>query len=336
MFLHILALMQELRWNPLLGTYTMVAANRQGRPHLPKGQCPFCPGSGKVPDNYEVLVYDNDFPALSPNPLEINEQVGVYRNAAAYGKCEVILYTSDHDSCMSKLSEERILKVVETWADRQSVLSEDKNIKYIYPFENRGEEVGVTMHHPHGQLYAYPFVPLKLKTELDNCKSYYEENGSNLFDDMNKEELKFRERIIAQNESFLTYLPYFTDYPFGIFIVARNKKGDLSQFTSQEKKDLAQAIKKAAGALDTVFDRPMPYMMCIHQTPVNSVEYADAENYFRFHIEFYPVLREKDKVKWYASSESGAWAAANTLLVEDCAIELRKALSKFEAQNGGK
>lgn len=326
--------MQELRWNPLLGTYTMVAANRQGRPHLPKGQCPFCPGSGKVPDNYEVLVYDNDFPALTQQPSAITEQHGVYHNAVAHGKCEVILYTSQHEGCMSALSEDRILKVVETWCDRQQELAKDEKIKYIFPFESRGEEVGVTIHHPHGQLYAYPFVPLKLKTELDNCKRYFEEKGSNLFADMNKEELAFGKRMIAENDGFLTYLPYFTDYPFGLFIVAKNEIGDLTQFSFQEKQNLAQAIKRATGALDTVFDRPMPYMMCIHQTPVNSPEYGNVLEYFSFHVEFYPVLRAKDKIKWYASSETGAWAAANTLLVEDCAEELRKALIKFEGGNG--
>lgn len=307
----------------------MVAANRQGRPHLPSGNCPFCPGSGKVPNNYEVLAYDNDFPALSASPPEIEPQNGLYSNVPAIGKCEVILYTSDHNSSMSQLSEERIQQVIELLVDRTMNLSQNPDIKYVFPFENRGKEVGVTMHHPHGQLYAYPFIPLKIKTELDNCKAHYLNKASNLFDDMNKEELATGKRMVYQNDNFLAYLPYFTDYPYGVFIVARNNKGNLTELNSNERKDLANMLKKVTQSLDAIFDKPMPYMMCFHQTPINSTEYSNPNNYYRFHIEFYPALREKDKIKWYASSEMGAWAALNPLAVEDCAKELRDIIEKL-------
>lgn len=301
----------------------MVAANRQDRPHLIEGDCPFCPGSGKVPDSYEVLAYDNDFPALSPTPNDIIPQTGVYHNQMAKGKCEVILYTSDHNSCMSALPVERITKVVDLWAQRSKALAQNHDIKSVFPFESRGKEVGVTMHHPHGQLYAYPFVPQKIKTELDNCKAYHKEHGSNLFDDMNREETKDGRRLVYENDGFIAYLPYFTDYPYGVFIVAKGKRDNLVQFSSEEKQDLASAIKKVTQALDTIFNKPMPYMMCLHQSPVNSPEYNGANEYYRFHIEFYPALREANKIKWYASSEMGAWAAANPLVVENCAKELR-------------
>lgn len=307
----------------------MVAANRQKRPHLSGEACPFCPGSGKVPESYEVFVYDNDFPALALSAPEVEAQNGIYANAPAIGKCEVILYTSDHNSCMSALPEARILKVIDLLTERTQELSKNPDIKYVFPFENRGKEVGVTMHHPHGQLYAYPFIPLKIKTELDNCKLFYQENNSNLFDKMNDEEKSFGKRMVFENESFLAYLPYFTDYPYGIFIVAKGDRGDLTEFSSSEKKDLANVLKKVTQSLDAIFDRPMPYMMCFHQTPVNSPEYADARKYYRFHIEFYPALREKDKIKWYASSEMGAWAALNPLVVEDCAEELRTIIAKL-------
>ncbi len=321
--------MQELRWNPLLGTYTMVAANRQARPHLPKGDCPFCPGSGKVPDNYDVLAYDNDFPALSLSPPDIMPHDGLYSNKKAFGKCEVILYTPDHNSCMSQLSEEKIKKVIELLAERTRALSQNPKIKYIFPFENRGKEVGVTMHHPHGQLYAYSFIPLKIKTELDNCKAYYTEKGANLFDDMNSEELAFGKRMVYQNDSFLGYIPYFTDYPYGIFIVARNNRGKLTELNDVETADLSDILKKVTQGLDGIFNKPMPYMMCFHQSPANSEEYENTNNYYRFHIEFYPALREKDKIKWYASSEMGAWAALNPLTVEDCAAELKSIINNL-------
>lgn len=332
--------MPELRWNPLLRTYTMIAANRQTRPHLPIDNCPFCLGSGKVPDDYDVYVYANDFPALSINPDEVNEQIGVQSNhachaAPAYGHCEVILYSPNHHASLSQLSLAHLEKLVAVWKQRQEFLSADLRIKYIFPFENRGEEVGVTMPHPHGQLYAYPFVPLKIITELESCRTYFHQYNEPLFEALNRFELQNVQRIIAQNEHFVAYTPYFTDYPFGVFIVCKQNIGSFAKFTTDMQSSLAILLKQITGAFDLIFDRPFPYMMCIHQTPVNSPEYDGAEDWYRFHIEFYPPLREKNKVKWYASSEMGAWAAANTLAVEDTAIILRAALEKFVSKGMG-
>ncbi|HRI29663.1 MAG TPA: galactose-1-phosphate uridylyltransferase [Chitinophagales bacterium] len=330
--------MPHLRYNPLLRTYTMVAANRQSRPHLPADYCPFCPGSGKVPNEYDVYVYANDFPALSNLPDAIEEgqveQLSGYatHQAPAYGCCEVILYASNHRANLYDLPLWHIEKLVATWQQRHRQLSANERIQYIFPFENRGEEVGVTMHHPHGQLYAYPFVPLKIVTELDSCHHYYRHHGEPLFEALNRFELSDGRRIITQNDHFVAYLPYFTDYPYGVFIVAKHQLANFDQFTPAHITALAQILRQITGAFDHVFDRPFPYMMCIHQTPVNSPQYADAHTWYRFHIEFYPPLREKNKVKWYASSEMGAWAAANTLAVEDTAQTLRQALAKWENQ----
>jgi UDPglucose--hexose-1-phosphate uridylyltransferase len=308
----------------------MVASNRQARPNMPKDWCPFCPGSEKVPDHYDVLVYPNDFPALSTQPpMPDVESNSLYQVEKSYGQCEVILYSPEHNTTVPELPVSHLVKLVDLWAQRTELMSKDTNIKYVFPFENRGEVVGVTMPHPHGQIYGYPFVPLKLKVELDNCKEHFEKYGSDLLGDMNKEELKFGKRIIAENDSFLLYLPFFTDFPYGIFIVHKQLKGSLTQFTDKEKLDLASMLKNATGALDSLFDKPFPYMMCIHQTPVNTEEYADCDMYYRFHIEFYPPLRDANRVKFYASSETGAWAAANTRAVEETAEELRVAYQKF-------
>lgn len=321
--------MPELRWNPLLDTWTMVATNRQHRPHLPKDFCPFCPGSGKVPEKYDVMVYENDFPVLKQGGFKGEEKKtksAVLKSAEAYGKCEVILYCDDHNKQLYQLSDAHVLKLVELWTERYRELSKDTRIKYIFEFENRGEEVGVTMHHPHGQLYAYPFVPAKVKAELDNCKKYYKQNGSNLFKDLNAAEKKHKKRIVFENKSFIAYIPYFTDYPFGVFIVNKKLKGNFTEFTLNEKKDLAEALKKITAGFDKIYERQFPYMMCIHQTPVNEKKYADANEYYAFHIEFYPPLRSKDKIKWYAGSEMGAGAAANPLDVDECAEILRNCI----------
>jgi UDPglucose--hexose-1-phosphate uridylyltransferase len=323
--------MSELRWNPLLGAWTMVAASRQNRPHMEEGKCPFCPSSGNVP-YYDVLKYDNDFPALSLKPGKIKKvSSGVYRRAEAYGKCEVILYSPDHKKPLHELPEEHIEKIISLWALRCEKLSKDRKIKYVFPFENKGSEVGVTMIHPHGQIYAYPFVPLKLKTELDNAKEYYKKNKKCVICAMNREEKKAGVRVIHENRSFLAYLPYFTDYPYGVFISSKTHRPGITGLSKEERQDLAEALKTTEGAFDSVFNRPFPFMMCAHQCPVNSPGYRDSKKYFHLHIEFYPPLRAKDKIKYYASSESGAWAAANVARVEDTAKQLVSAKYKYFA-----
>ena len=320
--------MPELRYNPLLDTWTMVATNRQNRPHLPADWCAFCPGAGKsVPAHYDVLAYPNDFPTLSQNPEPIKKSSSkVFKATEAYGKCEVLLYSSEHTKKIYELSDEHILKIVELWTSRFKELSKDNRIKYIFEFENRGEEVGVTMPHPHGQLYAYSWIPEKIKNELANCKKYFKKNGSNLFKDLNEAEKKYKKRIVLENKSFIAYIPYFTDYPFGVFITSKKLKLNFTEFTLSEKKDLAAILKSLVKGFDKIYDRPFPYIMSIHQSPVNSPQYNDCADYYAFHIEFYPPLRAKDKIKWYAGSEMGAGAAANPLDVDECAALLRQKL----------
>lgn len=322
--------MSELRWNPLLRTWTMAASNRQTRPHLPENWCPFCPGSGKVPDDYEVYAYDNDFPALTlkPNPPGLLTK-GLYKVAPNYGKCEVILYSPDHNSTLSSLPLEHIYKLLNLLMDRYLELSKDEKVKYIFQFENRGQEVGVTMPHPHGQIYAYPFLPQKIQIELDSCKEYFQDKATCLICDMNREEVAFKQRIIAENTSFLAYIPFFTDYPYGVFIVSKNHKGNIVELDDPEKRDLAFMLKTITGAFDKLFNKTFPYMMCLHQTPVNTQAYSDANLYYHFHIEFYTPLREANKIKYYASSEMGAWAACNPMSVEQSAEVLKQAYQLF-------
>lgn len=324
--------MSELRWNPLLRTYTMVASNRQARPQMPKDWCPFCPGSGKVPEQYDVYAYPNDFPALSVQPPQPElESAAMYQVEASYGACEVILFSSDHHATLYQLSIAHLVKLINLWTERFALYAADPKIKYIFAFENRGPEVGVTMPHPHGQLYAYPFVPQKLRVELDSCRAYHQQHGRDLLGEMNRQELAFGQRMLMENESFLCYLPFFTDYPYGAFIVSRKMTGNFTEFDESQKRDLAAMLRDLTGAFDALFDRPFPYMMCLHQTPVNTEEYRDCAQYFRFHIEFYPPLRDANRIKYYAGSEMGAWAAANTRAVEDTAEELREAMGKFRS-----
>ncbi|RIV19175.1 galactose-1-phosphate uridylyltransferase [Alicyclobacillaceae bacterium I2511] len=316
--------MAELRFNPLLRDWTMVAANRQNRPDRLTTGCAFCPGSGRVPEHYTVLKYDNDFPVLSPNPLPPDAGVGgLYQTAEAYGKCEVILYSPEHTITLPQLPIAHIRGLVDLWTQRMVELAKDSKHAYVLIFENRGPEVGVTMSHPHGQIYAYPFVPQKLRVELDSFQIHREQTGHCLMCDMNQEEQSGKQRMLFATEHFVCYVPFFTDFPYGAFIASRSHKGSLVEFSDPEKTDLARALKWLTAGMDQMFEREFPYMMVLHQRPVNGPQ-ANAD--FHFHIEFYPPLRSRDHIKYLAASETGAWAPANPRCVEETAAELRQAI----------
>ncbi len=310
----------------------MVASGRQTRPHLPENYCPFCPGSGKVPEHYDVYVYDNDFPALSPTPPEPdNVGSGLYQTAPAYGKCEVVLYSSDHHMSLPYMPISGIRRVIDVWTERFEALSADPRHNYILIFENRGEEVGVTMPHPHGQIYAYPYVPQKLRMELDACQAHHHQYGRCLLCDMNQSEQEFGVRVVAETVHFLAYIPFFTDYPFGVFIVSKEHLTALPEMGEDQKDDLADMLKRVTAGMDRLFDRPFPYMMVLHQRPSDG---ADVSAYYHFHIEFYPPLRDQTKLKYLASSETGAWAPCNPTEVEETAPLLREAILQAVGRSG--
>ena len=328
--------MAELRWNPMIKDWVMVASNRQNRPNMPKDWCPFCPGSGKVPDNYEVYKYDNDIPALSQNPPPMDDvATDLYKTRPSYGKCEVILFSPDHYGALSQLSDDHAMKLVELWTERFNAMAADKNIKYVFIFENRGEMVGVSMPHPHGQMYGYSVVPQKIELELNAAKEHYEENGECLFCRINKEEIECGKRIVCENEDFVAYIPFFADYAYGVYIAAKSHKNNIAQFNEREKRNLGIILKEVTGAYDCLFDFRFPYMMCMHNGPVNmdETEHANHGEYFHFHIELYPPMRSADKQQFMASSETGVWAHCNPTAPEEKAIELRAAVEKYRTKN---
>ncbi|RGB68362.1 galactose-1-phosphate uridylyltransferase [Provencibacterium massiliense] len=319
--------MAELRWHPLIGDWVMIASHRQARPQMPKDWCPFCPGSGKVPQDYEVYEYDNDFPALSQDPPAPDDvATDFFKVKEAYGKCEVVLYSPGHTTVLPELSDRHMRKLVELWCERFEALSQDEKIKYVFIFENRGDVVGVTMPHPHGQIYGYSFVPKKLELELQNAKAYQQEHGACLFCDMLKNELDFQKRIIFRNEHFTVFLPFFTEYPYGVYIFPNRHVRYITELDDAERQSLGLTIRDTVGMLDSLFDYKFPYMMCMHNAPVNG---EDAGEYYHFHIEFFPPMRSADKQKFNASSETGAWAHCNPTCPEDTAQELREAYARY-------
>jgi len=322
--------MAELRYNPFKNDWVMIASARQNRPQMPKDWCPFCPGSGKVPDEYDVLKYDNDFPALSPNPPEPdNVATDFFEVKEAYGKCEVILYSSEHTVTLPELSVPHVKKLVNLWCERFEALSQDEKTKYIMIFENRGEVVGVTMPHPHGQIYSYPFIPKKLELELQYTREHKQKTDGCLFCDWLKAEQDYGKRVIFENEHFSVITPFFSEFAYGTQIISKKHMKYITDFNEAERLALAEAVRNTAGMLDSLFDMPFPYMMCMHNAPVNT---EDIEC-FHFHIEFYPPMRSKEKQQFLASSETGAWAHCNPTAPEEKAKELRAAYQKYIARN---
>jgi UDPglucose--hexose-1-phosphate uridylyltransferase len=319
--------MSELRYNPFLQDWVIIDSNRQQRPNLPADWCPFCPGSGKVPEDYDVYVYDNDFPILRQEWQEASGYENDFFQAEkTYGKCEVILYHPNHIITLSELTVSHIKKLVDLWCGRYEELSKDEKIKYIYIFENRGKEAGVTMPHPHGQLYAFGWIPKIIQTELAASREHFIKTGRCLMCHNLEAERKDGARVVYENESFCIFVPYFTAWPYGTYIVSKEHTGNLLGLNVRQKIDLADALKKITGAYDSLFDKLFPYMMAIHQTPVNS---CDASDYYHLHIEFYPPLRSRDKEYFRASSETGAGAYCNVTLPEEKAIDLKEALVRF-------
>lgn len=322
--------MAELRKHPLTNDWIMIASHRQNRPQMPKDYCPFCPGSGKVPEHYDVYKYDNDFPALSQDPPAPDPVAnGFFETAPAYGKCEVILYSPEHTITLPELPADHIKKLVDLWVERFQAIKADEKIKYVFIFENRGELVGVTMPHPHGQIYGYPFLPKKLELEVENAKRYLKEKDDCLFCEMLRQEVAFEQRVIFRNEHFTVFLPFFTEYPYGVYIMSNAHRPTIADFTEEERFSLAETLRRTTGMLDSLFGYKFPYMMCMYNAPVNG---EDPSAYFHWHIAFYPPMRSADKVKFNASSETGAWAHCNPTCPEETAKELRAAYERFIAK----
>ncbi|MCK4591517.1 MAG: galactose-1-phosphate uridylyltransferase [Candidatus Latescibacteria bacterium] len=312
--------MSELRWNPVLREWVVTATHRMERPQMPQDWCPFCPGSGRVPSDYDVYIYPNDFPTFSiPPPQADIEGTELFRTEKAVGACEVVLYTPEHNSSLAQLPVDHIVKLIALWKSRYQELGSRPEIKYVLEFENKGEVIGVTMPHPHGQIYAFPFIPPKLQTELDSAAEYQRQKGRCLFCDVIAEEKTDRRRIIGQNNSFVAILPFYARFPYEVHIFSQRHLLSFLDFDEQHLQDLARILKFVLLKYDNLYGFSFPYMMLIHQSPTDGQEH----NYYHFHIEFYPPYRSRTKLKYLASCESGAGTFINDSCPEEKAKELR-------------
>jgi UDPglucose--hexose-1-phosphate uridylyltransferase len=320
--------MAELRFDPLMAEWVMIASHRQARPQMPKDWCPFCPGSGneKVPESgFDVLRYPNDFPALSINPPTPDDiSTDLFKTAPSYGKCEVLLYSDKHTATLGDLSDTHAAKLSRLWQEVFTEFSQDQKIKYVFIFENRGEPVGVTMPHPHGQVYGYSYIPPKVERKLESVR-----NQPTLFHDLLTEEKRVGTRIIAENQYFTVYVPFYSRVAYGVHVTANRQVCSIGDMTPEEIECLGITLRDCARMYDNLFGFTFPYMMCMHNAPVNSGDVSS----FRFHVEFVTVMRSATQQQFFASSETGVGAFCNPTSPEEKAAELKIAWSKIK---GGK
>ncbi|HET6511866.1 MAG TPA: galactose-1-phosphate uridylyltransferase [Candidatus Kapabacteria bacterium] len=326
--------MSELRYNPLLGEWLATATHRQDRTFLPPaGFCPLCPTEAggfptEVPEpDYDIVVFENRFPSLQKSPPEpAVEGTAFYPVKPADGICEVVLYSSEHDSTLALQPLRQVEKLIRVWTDRFVELSKHDFVKYVFVFENRGTQIGVTLTHPHGQIYAYPFVPPLVAKELANAKAHHEKNGECLICKIRQTEVTDGRRLVASNDTWTAYVPFFARWPYEVHIAPIRHLQALPELTDNEVSGLARVMKQVLTAYDKVFDMVMPYMMVMHARPSDGGNY----DHYHFHIELYPALRTPNKLKYLAGSETGAGMFINDTLPEEKAAELRKIVEGLE------
>ncbi|MEK6646071.1 MAG: galactose-1-phosphate uridylyltransferase [Candidatus Firestonebacteria bacterium] len=320
--------MSELRWNPVLEEWVVTATHRQDRTFFPPPDfCPICPTKkGKfeteIPsENYDIVVFENKFPSFNRNasvPAILGDEL--YKVKKSRGICEVIVYTPEHNTTLADQSVEQIHKLVYVWKDRYEELGSHKFIKYVFIFENKGEVIGVTLHHPHGQIYSFSYIPPKIQKELLSSQKYMNKLKKCLFCDILDKEIKFKKRIVYTNKSFTAFIPFFARYPYEVHIYANRHIQAISDFTEKECLNLAKILKVIMKKYDNLFEMSFPYIMVMHQKPTDGKKY----NNYHWHIEFYPPYRTKNKIKFLAGCESGAGTFINDTMAEEKAKELRK------------
>ncbi|AEY89882.1 galactose-1-phosphate uridylyltransferase [Streptomyces hygroscopicus subsp. jinggangensis 5008] len=312
----------EIRRDPLLGDSVAVASHRQGRTyHPPADECPLCPTRGdrlsEIPDSsYDVVVFENRFPSL----------------AGDSGRCEVVCFTSDHDASFADLSVEQARLVLDAWTDRTSELSHLPSVEQVFCFENRGAEIGVTLGHPHGQIYAYPFTTPRTALMLRSLAAHKEATGGeNLFDAVLERELA-GERVVLEGEHWAAFVPYAAHWPYEVHLYPKRRVPDLLALDEAARTEFPQVYLELLKRFDRIFgegEPPTPYIAGWHQAPFGALEEFDGvtRDDFALHLELFTIRRTSGKLKFLAGSESGMSVFINDVPPERAAERLREVAS---------
>lgn len=327
----------EERWHPLREEWVVIAAHRQDRPwsggtlnakpttlpsYLP--DCYLCPGNSRVsgrsnPDYEQIFVFDNDHPSVAldaPSVTDLNSPV--YRSRPATGIARVVCYSPRHDVTLAELDTSEIEDLMRVWQEQYTQLGSRPEIEHVLIFENKGEAVGVSNPHPHCQIYANNFVFKTIENEARISRTYFEENGRPIFQDIIKAEQDEGRRIIAENDTAIAFVPYFARYAYEVFVAPKETHPSIAALSANEIADLADVLKTVLVKFDNLWRMPFPYVMPLHQAPTDGGNY-DA---FHFHIEFHPPLRKPNLLKYLAGPEIGGGNFLSDTSPEEKAAEL--------------
>jgi len=314
-------LSNELRWNPLLGCWVIVSSKRAKRPWR-KSECPFCPGSPETGFGWDVIVLDNKYPALRADAKVSREGFDIYKVQPAYGYAKVVVETPEHEGDLDSIPFENLVKYIRILGDVTSEYCSDERIKYVFPFRNKGEIIGVSLTHPHSQIYILPFIPPRVIREIRMMEDFRREHGECLLCHILELEKGEGSRILYENEHYIAFLPFFAMWPYEVHIYPKRHVCRLDKLSKKEVVSLADAIRVVVAGYNSLFDFSLPYMMVFHQAPCSN----DAD--FHLHVEFYPVHRERDKLKYPAGIEWGGWVFTYDALPEEKALELKEAVKR--------
>jgi UDPglucose--hexose-1-phosphate uridylyltransferase len=319
----------ELRFDRQTGQWVIIAALRQDRTYKPPpDQCPLCPGptglTSEIPaPDYDVATFENRFPSLSgagSAQFQLPSGTGdLFLSAPGHGRCEVICFSSDHTGSFADLAPQHARLVVDAWRHRTADLMARPGIAHVFCFENRGEEIGVTLTHPHGQIYGYPYLPPRAAEMLREARAYADRTGANLFTDILAREVADGTRIIARTELFTAFVPFAARWPVEVHIYPNRFVHNLVDLTDAELDGFAQIYLDVLGPFDCMYPTALPYISALHQ-------YTDAneqrEGYF--HVELMSVRRSATKLKFLAGSESAMDAFISDVTPESVAQRLRE------------
>jgi UDPglucose--hexose-1-phosphate uridylyltransferase len=312
------------RYDLLTGEWVVIASHRQDRSFQPSAaDCPLCPSRDghltEVPaPAYDVVVFQNRFPALTGALAPARPSSSVLRSIAGEGRCEVICFSSDHDLSFADLTDDQARLILDVWIDRTRDLAAYPGIEQVFCFENRGSEIGVTQTHPHGQIYAYPFATPRTSRMLDMTTSYRRRFGRNVFDDLLAAERADGSRIVVQNAHWLAFVPYAARWPYEVHLYPKRRQADLTGLDEPERATFPAIYLDLLRRFDRLFDTPAPYIAAWHQAPAHG-----GGRDFALHLELFTNRRSSGKLKYLAGSEAGMDVFANDIAPEQAAKRLR-------------
>jgi UDPglucose--hexose-1-phosphate uridylyltransferase len=314
----------QARYDPLRDEWVLIAGHRMDRTYLPpEAQCPLCPSAPgrqtEIPaPSYDVAVFQNRFPALAP-AADRPGCDGLLARVPGNGRCEVVCFSQDHDASFADLTPDQAATVLAAWTDRTVELARMPGMRQVYCFENRGPEIGVTLSHPHGQIYAYPFVTPRTSRMLRAAQAYRDRTGMSLFDEMLSAERADGSRIVIGGTHWTAFVPHAAHWPYEVHLYPHRRVPDLAAINKHEQAEFCELYLDLLRRFDRLFDSPAPYVSGWHQAPS-----APGREEMALHLEMFTIRRAPGKLKYLAGSESGMDAFTNDLAPEDAALRLRQ------------